>query len=96
VAGHLAQRVPRFPDGRHDDQVDSTSQALSYLTGRTHPPTPLRPRASALSTSAGPSDLRGGPASREEASKSSAVASLGEEPRAPRAPYDLPSDAETL
>lgn len=27
-----------FPNGRHDDQVDSTSQALSYLTGRTHPP----------------------------------------------------------
>lgn len=26
-----------FPNGRHDDQVDSTSQALNYLTGRTHP-----------------------------------------------------------
>jgi predicted phage terminase large subunit-like protein len=25
-----------FPNGRHDDQVDSTSQALSYLTARTH------------------------------------------------------------
>lgn len=26
-----------FPNGRHDDQVDSTSQALHYLTARTHP-----------------------------------------------------------
>jgi predicted phage terminase large subunit-like protein len=26
-----------FPNGRHDDQVDSTSQALDYLTSRTHP-----------------------------------------------------------
>ncbi|HVM11343.1 MAG TPA: phage terminase large subunit [Actinomycetota bacterium] len=26
-----------FPNGRHDDQVDSTSQALDYLTARTHP-----------------------------------------------------------
>ncbi|AMJ61097.1 hypothetical protein AXW83_13060 [Bosea sp. PAMC 26642] len=26
-----------FPNGRHDDQVDSTSQALSYLAGRMHP-----------------------------------------------------------
>jgi predicted phage terminase large subunit-like protein len=25
-----------FPNGRHDDQVDSTSQALDYLTARTH------------------------------------------------------------
>jgi predicted phage terminase large subunit-like protein len=26
-----------FPNGRHDDQVDSTSQALDWLTRRTHP-----------------------------------------------------------
>jgi len=26
-----------FPNGRHDDQVDSTSQALDWLTQRTHP-----------------------------------------------------------
>lgn len=26
-----------FPRGRHDDQVDSTSQALDYLTARMHP-----------------------------------------------------------
>lgn len=26
-----------FPNGRHDDQVDSTSQALDYLAMRTHP-----------------------------------------------------------
>jgi predicted phage terminase large subunit-like protein len=26
-----------FPNGRHDDQVDSTSQALDYLTKRMHP-----------------------------------------------------------
>jgi predicted phage terminase large subunit-like protein len=26
-----------FPNGRHDDQVDSTSQALDYLTARMHP-----------------------------------------------------------
>jgi predicted phage terminase large subunit-like protein len=26
-----------FPNGRHDDQVDSTSQALDYLTARTRP-----------------------------------------------------------
>lgn len=40
---HLPQNAPElgdyvgellaFPSGRHDDQVDSTSQALSYLTG---------------------------------------------------------------
>lgn len=39
-----------FPNGRHDDQVDSTSQALHYLTGRMAPViearTPrVRPRA---------------------------------------------------
>jgi predicted phage terminase large subunit-like protein len=26
-----------FPNGRHDDQVDSTSQALDYLSARMHP-----------------------------------------------------------
>lgn len=26
-----------FPNSRHDDQVDATSQALDYLTSRTHP-----------------------------------------------------------
>jgi predicted phage terminase large subunit-like protein len=26
-----------FPNGRHDDQVDSTSQALDYLAARTYP-----------------------------------------------------------
>ena len=30
-----------FPNGRHDDQVDATSQALDYLTTRTVPPRPL-------------------------------------------------------
>ena len=30
-----------FPNGRHDDQVDSTSQALNYLTARTPAPRPL-------------------------------------------------------
>jgi predicted phage terminase large subunit-like protein len=42
-----------FPNGRHDDQVDSTSQALDYLSARVHPihaareprePLPDRPR----------------------------------------------------
>ncbi|MCJ2056775.1 phage terminase large subunit [Methylobacterium sp. J-048] len=33
-----------FPNGRHDDQVDSTSQALDHLTARTVPPPPLRRR----------------------------------------------------
>jgi hypothetical protein len=31
-----------FPNGRHDDQVDSTSQALEYLTARTRS---LRPES---------------------------------------------------
>ncbi|MCB4767114.1 phage terminase large subunit [Ancylobacter sp. Lp-2] len=31
-----------FPNGRHDDQVDSTSQALEYLTRRTSPLNPVR------------------------------------------------------
>ena len=45
---HVPQEAPRlagwldellaFPNGRHDDQVDSTSQALDYLTARSHPP----------------------------------------------------------
>lgn len=30
-----------FPNGRHDDQVDSTSQALQFLTTRPVPPRPL-------------------------------------------------------
>ena len=33
-----------FPNGRHDDQVDSTSQALDHLTARAMPPPPLRRR----------------------------------------------------
>jgi predicted phage terminase large subunit-like protein len=36
LAGWLEELLA-FPNGRHDDQVDSTSQALNYLTGRTHP-----------------------------------------------------------
>ena len=31
-----------FPNGKHDDQVDSTSQALAYLTGRTKALNPVR------------------------------------------------------
>lgn len=34
LAGYLAELLA-FPTGRHDDQVDSTSQALKYLTART-------------------------------------------------------------
>ncbi|KRE16842.1 hypothetical protein ASE63_14020 [Bosea sp. Root381] len=37
LAGWLNELLA-FPNGRNDDQVDSTSQALSYLTARTHPP----------------------------------------------------------
>jgi predicted phage terminase large subunit-like protein len=36
LAGWLSELLA-FPNGRHDDQVDSTSQALDYLTARTHP-----------------------------------------------------------
>jgi len=36
LAGWLDELLA-FPNGRHDDQVDSTSQALNYLTARTHP-----------------------------------------------------------
>jgi predicted phage terminase large subunit-like protein len=36
LAGWLDELLA-FPNGRHDDQVDSTSQALDYLTARTHP-----------------------------------------------------------
>ena len=36
LAGWLDELLA-FPNGRHDDQVDSTSQALSYLTARMHP-----------------------------------------------------------
>jgi predicted phage terminase large subunit-like protein len=34
LASYLAELLA-FPTGRHDDQVDSTSQALKYLTART-------------------------------------------------------------
>jgi predicted phage terminase large subunit-like protein len=33
-----------FPNGRHDDQVDATSQALDHLTSRSVPPPPLTRR----------------------------------------------------
>ena len=33
-----------FPNGRHDDQVDSTSQALHWLTARTARERPLERR----------------------------------------------------
>ena len=38
--GPYVEELLAFPNGRHDDQVDSTSQALSYLTdsGRRPPP----------------------------------------------------------
>jgi predicted phage terminase large subunit-like protein len=36
LAGWLDELLA-FPNGKHDDQVDSTSQALDYLTARTHP-----------------------------------------------------------
>ncbi|MDG2571012.1 phage terminase large subunit, partial [Vibrio parahaemolyticus] len=36
LAGWLDELLA-FPNGRHDDQVDATSQALDYLTARTHP-----------------------------------------------------------
>ena len=38
--GAYLEELLAFPNGRHDDQVDSTSQALSYLTdsGRRPPP----------------------------------------------------------
>jgi phage terminase large subunit-like protein len=36
LAGWLYELVA-LPNGRHDDQVNSTSQALDYLTARTHP-----------------------------------------------------------
>ena len=31
----LLDELLKFPNGKHDDQVDSTSQALEYLTRRT-------------------------------------------------------------
>ena len=37
LAGRVARGLLAFLNGRHDDQVDSTSQALDYLTARTHP-----------------------------------------------------------
>jgi predicted phage terminase large subunit-like protein len=42
LADYLAELLA-FPTGRHDDQVDSTSQALKYLTARTPVP-PVRPQ----------------------------------------------------
>jgi predicted phage terminase large subunit-like protein len=32
---HYLSELLAFPTGRNDDQVDSTSQALKYLTART-------------------------------------------------------------
>lgn len=52
---HVPQEAPwlnellAFPNGRHDDQVDSTSQALGYLAARTHHR--MRPRCQANVTS---------------------------------------------
>jgi predicted phage terminase large subunit-like protein len=40
LAAYIGELVA-FPNGRHDDQVDSTSQALRYLTARTPHPRPL-------------------------------------------------------
>ena len=42
LADYLSELLA-FPTGRHDDQVDSTSQALKYLTART-PVVPVRPQ----------------------------------------------------
>lgn len=42
LADYLSELLA-FPTGRHDDQVDSTSQALKYLTART-PVIPVRPQ----------------------------------------------------
>ena len=42
LADYIAELLA-FPNGRHDDQVDSTSQALDYLTTRAVPP-PLQRR----------------------------------------------------
>ncbi|KAA2236441.1 phage terminase large subunit [Salinarimonas soli] len=42
LGGYLSELLA-FPTGRHDDQVDSTSQALRYLTART-PVEPQRPQ----------------------------------------------------
>ncbi|WP_210035506.1 phage terminase large subunit [Methylobacterium sp. PvR107] len=41
LADYIAELMA-FPNGRHDDQVDSTSQALDYLTARALPPPPLQ------------------------------------------------------
>ena len=38
--GAYVDELLAFPNGAHDDQVDSTSQALSYLTGRAPRPAP--------------------------------------------------------
>ncbi|GJE53392.1 hypothetical protein GOFOIKOB_6471 [Methylobacterium tardum] len=43
LAAYIAELMA-FPNGRHDDQVDSTSQALDYLTARALPPPPLQRR----------------------------------------------------
>lgn len=43
LAGYLSELLA-FPTGRHDDQVDSTSQALKYLTALT-PVAPVRPKS---------------------------------------------------
>ncbi|KRE11268.1 hypothetical protein ASE63_20130 [Bosea sp. Root381] len=42
LADYLSELLA-FPTGRHDDQVDATSQALKYLTART-PVVPVRPQ----------------------------------------------------
>ena len=39
--GEYVAELLAFPNGRHDDQVDSTSQALNYLTARPASPPPL-------------------------------------------------------
>jgi predicted phage terminase large subunit-like protein len=43
LADYIAELLA-FPNGRHDDQVDSTSQALDYLTTRSVPHPPLQRR----------------------------------------------------
>lgn len=44
LAGYIAELMA-FPNGRCDDQVDSTSQALDYLTARALPLPPLQRRS---------------------------------------------------
>lgn len=63
--GEYVGELLAFPAGRYDDQVDSTSQALKYLTGKMQPtqkvqsdwlghrPSPVRPAGRAFRKSSG-------------------------------------------